>query len=141
MPQSVKAGLNRSQCSTRYASLDEATKIIRHLGVGILMVKFDLKETYKIVPVNPGDRLLPGMQWRRTLCINTVLPFWLRSAPKIFSVVADCLIWIMHLKGALPSLHYLDNFLLLGRPATDDCGRALWTMISLCEELGVPITP
>ena len=93
------------------------------------------------IHLHPGDRPLLGMQWKKTLYVDTVLPFGLRSAPKIFSAVADGLMWIMHSNGALPSLHYRDDFLLLGRPATNDCGEALRTVLSLCEEQGVPVAP
>lgn len=93
---------------------DDAMRIIQGLGIGALMAKLDLKDAYRIVPVHPDDRPLLGMRWTEVLHIDTVLPFGLRSAPKIFSTLADGLIWIMHLKGATPSLHYLHDFLLLG---------------------------
>ena len=63
---------------------------------------------------------------------------WAALCAKVFSAVADGLMWIMHSNGALPSLHYL---LLLGRPAKHDCGKALRTTLPLCEELGVPVAP
>ena len=137
----MNAGLDRAQCSIRYTSVDMASQIISQLGAGTQLAKPDLKDAYRIVPVHLGDRPLLGMQWKKTLYVDMVLPFGLRSAPKIFSAVADGLMWIMHSNGALPSLHYLDDYLLLGRPATNDCGEALRTVLSLCEELGVPVAP
>ena len=139
--QSMNAGLDRAQCSIRYTSVDMASQIISQLGAGTQLAKLDLKDAYRIVPVHPGDRPLLGMQWKKTLYVDVVLPFGLRSAPKIFSAVADGLMWIMHSNGALPSLHYLDDYLLLGRPATNDSGEALRTVLSLCEELGIPVAP
>ena len=100
--ESVNAGLDRAQCSIRYTSVDTAAQIISQLGAGTQLAKFDLKDAYRIVPVHPG---VLGMQWKNTLYVDTVLPFGLRSAPKIFSAVADGLMWIMHSNGALPSLH------------------------------------
>ena len=137
--QSVNDGLDRAQCSIRYVSIDDAVQLIRGLGEGSLLAKLYLKDAYRIVPVHPDDRPLLGMRWRESLYVNTVLPFGLRSAPKIFSALADGLIWIMNLKGVDPSLHYLDDFLLLGPPASSACVEALATAFSICNELGVPI--
>ena len=44
--------------------------------------------------------------------IDTVLPFGLRSAPKIFNSVADALAWIVLRAGVSKVLHYLDDFLV-----------------------------
>ena len=132
-------GLDRAQCSSKYASIDDAVQLIRGLGEGSLLAKLDLKDAYRIVPVHPDDRPLLGMRWRESLYVDTVLPFGLRSAPKIFSALADGLIWIMHLKGVGPSLHYLDDFLLFGPPASSTCAEVLATALSICNELGVPV--
>jgi len=36
------------------------------------------------------------------------------SALKLFSALADVLVWILHSRGVVSALHYLDDFLLLG---------------------------
>ena len=79
------------------------------------------------------------MHWKEAIYIDTALPFGLRSAPKIFSALADGLIWILHSKGADQSIHYLDNFLLIGPPDSPECAAALQTLLALCTELGVPV--
>ena len=137
--QSVNDGMDRAQCSIKYASIDDAVQLIRGLGERSLLAKLDLKDAYRIVPVHPDDRPLLGMRWRESLYVDTVLPFGLRSAPKIFSALADGLIWIMHLQGVDPSLHYLDDFLLFGPPASSACAESLATALSVCDRLGVPI--
>jgi len=35
--------------------------------------------------------------------------------------------------------HYLDDFLCLGAPGSDECLRALCTLIGVCEELNIPL--
>ena len=92
-----------------------------------------------VVPVHPADRPRLGMRWKEDNYIDATLPFGLRSAPKIFSALADGLLWILHKKGADLSIHYLDDFLLLGPPGSLACATALRTFLSLCEELGVPV--
>ena len=41
--------------------------------------------------------------------------------------------------GVHTALHYLDNFLVLGRLDQPSCGRTLSTTLALCEELGFPV--
>ena len=71
--------------------------------------------------------------------IDTALPFGLRSAPKIFNAVADGLTWILHSGGVRFVLHYLDDFLIAGPPASKECDQALRATLQICEELGIPI--
>ena len=105
------------------------------------MAKLDIKSAYRIIPVHPDDRPLLGMQWRGIkVFVDTVLPFGLRSAPKLFNAVADALAWVMGQVGGRTPLHYLDDFLFLGRPGSEECKSALEGALRLCEELGVPIS-
>ena len=61
------------------------------------------------------------------------LSFGLRSAPKIFSAVADALPWAMVCNGVQHALH---DFLLAGSPGSFECEKAIsiayqwpWTRI------------
>ena len=104
-----------------------------------LLAKMDIQSAYRMVPVHPDDHLLLGMQWEGQLFINTVLSFGLRSAPKIFNMVADELEWITHSRGAEHIAHYLDDLVVVGAPATNECMRSRDILMSACRELGVPI--
>ena len=53
------------------------------------MAKFDLKSTYRQVPVHPDDRWLLGVEWEGQVYVDCTVPFGLRSAPMIFNAVAD----------------------------------------------------
>ena len=136
---SVNDGISSALCSLSYASVDEAADIILKLGRNTQLAKMDIKSAYRIVPVHPEDRWLLGMAWMGKIYIDTVLPFGLRSAPKVFNAIADALEWIMHTEGVGHSLHYLDDFLFIGRPQSGECGTALQTALTVCKELGVPI--
>ena len=48
--------------------------------------------------------------------MDTALPFGLRSAPKIFTAVADAVEWIAKQEGVGFVIHYLDDFLVVGPP-------------------------
>ena len=55
------------------------------------MAKMDIKIAFRVVPVHPDDRMLLGMMWDGHYYVDGVLPFGLRSAPKIFNALANAL--------------------------------------------------
>ena len=68
-----------------------------------------------------------------------MLPFGLRSAPKIFNAVADALAWLAQREGVRLCYHYLDDYILLGPPGSHKCQRALEIFTTLCDHLGAPL--
>ena len=135
---SVKDGVSEALCSLRYPSFDMAVQLLSQ-GQGALLSKLDIKEAYRMVPVYQEDWLLLGMQWHGASYVDTRLPFGLRSAPKIFTAVADTLQWIMAHQGLKCFLHYLDDFLFVEPP--NSAGSAMRTALSLWDSLGVPVAP
>ena len=53
---SVNDGIDARLCSLDYPIVHDAAKTIRALGKGDLLAKLDLKNAYRVVPVNPQDR-------------------------------------------------------------------------------------
>ncbi len=111
---SVNDGIEGDLCSLTYLSVDDIVRKVREYGKGALRAKFDIKSAYKTVPVHPDDRWLLGLMWDDMLYVDSTLPFGLRSAPKIFTAVADALEWIIRSKGVEWLSHYLDDYVLLG---------------------------
>ena len=74
-----------------------------------MLAKMDIDSAYRIVPVHPGDRPLLEMMWKGGIFFDACLPLGLRSAPKIFTVVADVLQWSFQLGGMSWVAHYLDD--------------------------------
>ena len=67
---------------------------------------------------------------------------WLRSAPYIFTAIADVVEWILtHNYGLTFLHHYLDDFMTLGPPASPVCHHNLHACIWLCSILGLPLHP
>jgi hypothetical protein len=79
------------------------------------------------------------MRWKEGIYIDTVLPFGLRSAPKIFSAVADALEWVLLEQGVSRLLHYLDDFLTMGDANTTECQNNLELIKRMCKFLGLPL--
>ena len=137
--RSVNSGISSEHSSITYAKLDDAVEMILKLGVGTQLVKLDLKDAYRIVPVHPQDHHLLAVSWEGEIYVDRALPFGLRSAPKIFSAVADMISWALHVAGIPHQLHYLDDFLFLGAPNTDEGKRALELALQIFEFLGIPV--
>ena len=136
---SVNDGIDSAYCSMTYASVDNAAAIIAKLGTNTLLAKIDIAHAYRNIPVHPDDRGLLGMTWGDQLFVDTVLPFGLRSAPKIFCAVADTLEWILRNRGVTHILHYLDDFLTVGAPNTNECLDNLNKLTAVCDDLGLPL--
>ena len=67
----------------------------------------------------------------------TRLPFGLRSAPKIFTALADALEWVLQRHGVTWLAHYLDDYITIGLPNSDVCQKNLEILLSTCSRLGV----
>ena len=97
--RSVNDGIEAEICSLSYLHLDEVMDRIVKSGRGTNLAKMDIASAYRMVPVHPGDRPLLAVQWAGKIFFDTRLPFGLRSAPKIFSAVADGLQWVFQKRG------------------------------------------
>ena len=96
---SINDGIAKEDCSFHYASVDWAVQRIVQLGQHALLAKMDIRKAYRNIPIAPTDRHLLGFTWDEKVYVDKVLPFGLRSAPLIFSAIADALLWIMHKRG------------------------------------------
>ena len=76
-----------------------------------------------------------GFQWQGQRYVDGMLPFGLRSAPKIFTAVADALEWIVRARGVRRIDHYLDDFVTFGPAGSDECAQALQLICRTCDEL------
>ena len=106
------------------------------------MAKFDVEAAYQNIPVHPADQFLLGMKWRDSYYVDLTLPFGLGSAPYIFNAVADMVEWILvHSYRVSDLLHYLDDFITAGLPASSQCAKSLSTALAVCDRLGLPLHP
>ena len=71
--------------------------------------------------------------------MDGMLPFGLRSAPKLFTAIADALEWMVRKSGVTEVTHYRDDFIVVGPPESPSCGRHLAIIQGSCEELGIPL--
>ena len=81
------------------------------------------------------------MGWQGELYFDKVLPFGLRSAPIIFTAVADGIEWIIRQQGVQNIFHYVDDFIIVGKPNTQECASALAMTLQTFSVLSVPAEP
>lgn len=136
---SVNDNIPKLLCSLSYITVDDAINAIMEYGPNTLLAKVDIKSAFRLLPVHPADRHLLAMEWGNKIYIDGCLPFGLRSAPKLFNILADLLCWIAQQNGISKPLHYLDDFLLIGPPQSPVCQHNLNTFMQLCTNLGVPL--
>ena len=67
--RSVNDGISSALCSLQYASVDNAVDIIRCLGQSTELVKLDLSNAYRIVPVHPDDQPWLGVRWQALIAL------------------------------------------------------------------------
>ncbi|XP_062522989.1 uncharacterized protein LOC134197660 [Corticium candelabrum] len=136
---SVNDGIDPHLCSLSYSWVDDAATRILALGRETLLAKMDIQSAYRLIPVHPDDRHLLGMRWRGSVTLAAALPFGLRSAPKIFSAVADALLWVMFRRGVSSAIHYLNDFLFCGAAGSGKCAQNLASALTTCRDLGMPV--
>ena len=81
------------------------------------------------------------MQWKWQLYMDTCLPFDLRYAPRIFTVLADMLEWCTKEQDVAHLFHYLDDYITMGSAEAKECKANMVTLLATCGRLGVPIAP
>ena len=107
-PPGMNDGVDSDLSTLSYSTVDQVTQIVVTLGEGALMAKVDIESSFRLIPVHPDHCPLQGMRWHSQVCIDPMLLFGLRSAPKIFNAVADALHWHLSRQGIPHLLHYLD---------------------------------
>jgi hypothetical protein len=126
--ESVNGNIPEEYGTLRYSTMDDVVAILSRppYGVGSILVKRDLEDAFRHIPVSPWDWPLLGFHWDSTYYADCFLPFGLRTAPYIFNLFAEAFHWILG-RALAPFLtevvHYLDDFLFISPPTTD------WTIL------------
>ena len=137
---SVNDGIAGEDYSLQYMKVDDIVAGMMQREWGSLMAKFDVQNAYSIVPVHTELRQLLRMKWRGAFYVDMVLPFGVRSAPFIFTCIADLVEWVAKRNNDVTFLmHYLDDFQTLGSPGSSVCQHNLDRSIDCFSKLGTPL--
>ena len=126
-----------------YVTFDQALALVAEAGRNSILIKRDLADAFRHIPVAQEDQWLLGFRWRDQFWIDCFLPFGLRTAPFLFDLFAKGLHWVMAANPdfAVPDfaiLHYLDDFLAIG-PQSADAVAYDYSFASVCKQLGFQI--
>lgn len=95
-------------------AIDDIYDRIIQAGAGCPIVKRDIKDSFRIVPVSEDNQHLLAFQWKDSTYIECCLPFGLSTAPFLFDLFAEALHWVLQcLLPAFHINHYLYYFIAI----------------------------
>ena len=138
---SVNDGIPDIETSVRYATVDDAIRLIKQAGPGCFLAKTDIKNVFRIIPINPADYHLLGIKWRKFYYYDCAMPMGCSSSCCTFETFSMAVEWIAQEKLLIDRLlHLLDDFLIISSTYFV-CKAHLDLFIILCDFLGIPIAP
>ena len=136
---SVNDGIPQEWGSLEYTTFDEAVDALLQQGPGAILVKRDLKDAFRHIPVATSDQWLLGFQCDGSYWMERYLPFGLRTSPFLFDLFARALNWIMiAVLGWSFVLHYLDDFFAI-LPPQANAEAYCHDFDAVCSQLGLII--
>jgi hypothetical protein len=137
---SVNECISKEEFSLRYSTFDDAVRVVQKLGPGCKLSKVDVKAAFRIVPIREDQWRVATFKWKDDYYSETRLPFGLRSAPFIFESLATKIHWILENCCSINELvHYLDDFLIAGKPGSIECEQRTKLTLAVFDLLGVPV--
>jgi hypothetical protein len=108
---SVNAYILESASSIKYISITDIYKAILLAGHHCVIVKKDIKDAFRNIPIAPNNQWLMGFSWNGQYYSEACLPFGLSTAPAIFNLFAEAFHWILESWLLWTVFHYLDDFI------------------------------
>jgi hypothetical protein len=120
---SVNAAIPEAYSTLTYSTVDDILALILLAGRGAVILKRDLKDAFRNIPVAITDQRLLGFKWEKTVYTECCLPFGLSTAPFLFNLFAEALHWVLERRlhpiiAFFALVHYLDDFIFILRPGT-----------------------
>ena len=126
--------------SVKYTHFDEEMALVRAAGQSCHLSKVDIKHAFRLLPVRTQDWKLLGYFWEGCYFLDTMLPFGLRSSPRIFNQFVDFICWpLQNNYGLKPLVHYADDFFLVSSNNENVAQKDLTCMCNAFDELNIPL--
>jgi hypothetical protein len=135
--RSVNCNIPPEYAALEYTTINVVLNHIREAGRGCTLVKRDVKDAFRMIPLSTRSRRLMGFHWKGTTYEECCLSFGLRTAPFLFNLFAEGLHWILASKLPCPIEHYLDDFIFVAR-STHEAGLIGQVYTGVTDDLGVP---
>jgi hypothetical protein len=120
---SVNAAIPEAHSTLAYSTVDDILALILLAGRGAVILKRDLKDAFRNIPVAITDQRLLGFKWEKIVYVECCLPFGLATAPFLFNLFAEALHWVLERRlypivAFFALVYYLDDFIFILRPDT-----------------------
>ena len=109
--RSVNDYIPKDFSNIKYISIREVYTKILAAGRSCVIIKKDIKDAFRNIPVSTQDQWLLGFEWEGRYYNETCLPFGLATAPFLFNLFAEGFHWILESWLQWEVLHYLDDFI------------------------------
>jgi len=138
---SINEGIPDEFSTVSYATIDDAIRSIKKAGRGCFLAKTDIKSAFRIIPINPKDYHLLGMQWDGKFYYDKCMPMGCSSSCRTFETLSTAVEWIARHRLKIDYIiHLLDDFLLMAN-TFKICSQQLELFVTVCTYLGIPIAP
>ena len=135
---SVNDGILSANTSVQYATIADAISLIKQCGKAGFLANTDIKDAFRIIPIQPSDYPLLGMKWNGLYYYDRCMPMGCSSSCKTFETFSSALDWLAKTKLQISSiLHLLDDFLIVA-PTTELCNKQLRTLFGCLSVPGRP---
>ena len=138
---SINANIEEVYKSVKYSSIRDAIELLAWLPKGAYMGKTDIKDAFRIMPINNLDQCKLGFKFQDCYYFDKTLPMGCAMSCKLFESFASALEHIFQFNDQqCYVIHYLDDFLFINN-SKKSCEDSMNLFASLCEKLGVPLSP
>ena len=139
--RSVNQNIPKDASTVKYATIQDAIKIIQECSPNAHMAKSDIADAFRIIPLHPSQYHLTGFSWEGKYYYDKRLPQGCSSSCKIFESFSSALYWILeNNKKVRNTVKVIDDFLFIAKEK-GTCQHYLSKLLELAAELGIPIAP
>ena len=137
---SVNSHIDPVFSAVHYQDLDYCVSLINKLGPNCLIAKADLKDAFRIIPINKEDHRLLGFQWEGAYYYDKCLPMGCSVSCHIFESLSKSLEWILKNKLSVKYMsHILDDFIFFGPANSSVSAIGLQAFFLLARSINLPI--
>ena len=91
----MNENFHRELTHIAFSPVEDAAHLMHYLGPDTLLVKMNISEGYRLVPIHQGVCI----QWQNAIYVDCELSFGLALAPAIFSAPSEALEWVLRKRG------------------------------------------
>lgn len=138
--ESVNDYIDETFAYLKYVAFRQVLSMVLLAGRGCIVLKRDMSNAFRIIPIAPHIQWLLGFRWQGTNYVHTVLPFGLSTAPFIFNLLAEAFEWILRsYLGWNIMAHYLDDtFNMIKATRASEVDKEAQEYKTLTDILGIP---